>query len=483
MNPEEKAKAYDEMLQRVKELHESGNTFTKAQMEVICPELADSEDKRIIRLLRELGSLDAAKELYEEFNLSYTDVLYWLEKQRVEEKYDRMQPIYDDRESFESALEKAWKSYNESASRRVDSFEDNYIECVHAKGFREGYLYGIQQTPVLTDDDKKYIPFELDFLCNDVVAGRPISINRKGAVKIRAWLVDVKECLKKQKEQKPVERSLEDDHIIGFVYDLLNEIEWKDNWAMSKEECLRLLNNYRPHKPAEKQDYSGLNDLERAILRGFLAAGMDNFPGTVIKETAKECLAQMKPAEWSDTDNIGWDEAFACVTEAEKSAKNEEELQNAVTAEKWLKEIKFKYYVHPVKQEWDEFNRDCLKRAIWYVENPAPTVVKDTNLVLWLQSLPERFNLQPKKEWSEEDKAIVGCIACYLDGQFIPEGARKQCQEWFNRHRRDFLNSSSWKPSEEQMKALERTVRLANFGLEEDRRKALVSLYEQLKKL
>ena len=111
-----------------------------------------------------------------------------------------------------------------------------------------------------------------------------------------------------QKEQKPAERSLEDDHIIGFVYDLLNEIEWKDSWAMSKDECLRLLNNYSPQKPVE----------------------------------------------WSDTDNIGWDEAFACVTRAEKAAKNEEELQNAVTAEKWLKEIKFKYYVHPVKQEWSE---------------------------------------------------------------------------------------------------------------------------------
>ena len=39
------------------------------------------------------------------------------------------------------------------------------------------------------------------------------------------------------------------------------------------------------------------------------------------------------------------------------------------------------------------------------------------------------------------------------------------------------------KPSEEQMDALERTIHLSNFGLEEDRRKALVSLYEQLKKL
>ena len=70
----------------------------------------------------------------------------------------------------------------------------------------------------------------------------------------------VQEVLKKR--QKPVERSLEDDHIIGFVYDLLNEIEWKDNWAMSKEECLRRLKSLRPSwKPSEEQ----MNALRSAV--------------------------------------------------------------------------------------------------------------------------------------------------------------------------------------------------------------------------
>ena len=55
-------------------------------------------------------------------------------------------------------------------------------------------------------------------------------------------------------------------------------------------------------KPVEKQDYSGLNDLERAIHRGFLCAGVENVPVTIIKETAQECLARMKPAEWSEED-------------------------------------------------------------------------------------------------------------------------------------------------------------------------------------
>lgn len=55
-----------------------------------------------------------------------------------------MQPIYDNQEAFESALDKAWKSYNESGARTVDSCEDNYTECAYAKGFREGYLFGLE---------------------------------------------------------------------------------------------------------------------------------------------------------------------------------------------------------------------------------------------------------------------------------------------------------------------------------------------------
>ncbi|MBO4550859.1 MAG: hypothetical protein J5733_09025, partial [Bacteroidaceae bacterium] len=47
------------------------------------------------------------------------------------------------------------------------------------------------------------------------------------------------------------------------------------------------------HKFTEKQDYSSLNDLERAIHRGFLCAGVENVPVTIIKETAQECLTHL----------------------------------------------------------------------------------------------------------------------------------------------------------------------------------------------
>lgn len=51
---------------------------------------------------------------------------------------------------------------------------------------------------------------------------------------------------------------------------------------------------FEEEKTDNVQDYSGLSDLERAIHRGFLCAGVENVPVAIIKETAKECLELAK---------------------------------------------------------------------------------------------------------------------------------------------------------------------------------------------
>ena len=43
---------------------------------------------------------------------------------------------------------------------------------------------------------------------------------------------------------------------------------------------------------------------------------------------------------------------------------------------------------NPAWSEEDDIN---LGKAIWYVENPAPMVVKDSMLVEWLKFLKERY--------------------------------------------------------------------------------------------
>jgi len=88
------------------------------------------------------------------------------------------------------------------------------------------------------------------------------------------------------------------DDCIAYLEHLQEYIDDIRQYAYNKG----LVDAKEKQKPAEKQDYSDLNDFERAIHRGFLSAGVENVPVAIIKETAQECLAQMKPAEWSEED-------------------------------------------------------------------------------------------------------------------------------------------------------------------------------------
>lgn len=110
----------------------------------------------------------------------------------------------------------------------------------------------------------------------------------------------------------------------------------------------------------------------------------------------------------------------------------------------WLKELKNRIVKKEQKpEEIDEYKiikkhitEDSLSSEVnkrltecgWYVSDEKP------------------------EEWSKVDEAIIGCIVCCLDGQFVTEAARKQCLEWFNRHRKDFLNQpkQEWSKEDEE---------------------------------
>lgn len=119
-------------------------------------------------------------------------------------------------------------------------------------------------------------------------------------------ICDMLAYLEKQKEQKPIP-----DWMPKFLDDLRskkNYFDWDEHRDLEGH-ILAIINWIAPNyfnrkeqeqKPAEKQDYSGLNDLERAIHRGFLCAGVENVSVTIIEETARDCLAQMKPVEGNE---------------------------------------------------------------------------------------------------------------------------------------------------------------------------------------
>jgi len=100
----------------------------------------------------------------------------------------------------------------------------------------------------------------------------------------------------------------------------------------------------------------------------------------------------------------------------------------------------------------------------------------------WLKSLPERFNLQPKPEWSEDDKEILLSIKCVIDDIWhiknntidCPNDELEEMWRWLNTlYERVEFPQPHWKPSEEQMEALNE---VANNGV-------LLDLFNDLKKL
>ena len=132
---------------------------------------------------------------------------------------------------------------------------------------------------------------------------------------------------------------------------------------------------------------------------------------------------------------------------------------------------------NPAWSEEDEKIRQSLLRDYEYAMQSSGTVwgedfKKKHN---WLKSLPERFNLQPKQEWSEEDEEYLKELIDYFDG--VPlEHTEKAIKDWL-KHCLKFRRPS-WKPSEEQMEALENST-----ALTEEQREALHSLVQDLRKL
>jgi len=93
------------------------------------------------------------------------------------------------------------------------------------------------------------------------------------------------------------------------------------------------------------------------------------------------------------------------------SAEAKEALYDKPTDEEMKELLRTEYEkgradtIAEMKSSWSEEDEAHLMKVIWYVDNPASSVIKDTMLVEWLKSLKNR--VQPKQEWSEEDKDMV----------------------------------------------------------------------------
>lgn len=139
------------------------------------------------------------------------------------------------------------------------------------------------------------------------------------------------------------------------------------------------------------------------------------------------------------------------------------------------------------KPAWSEEDESALGDALWAIKQ-ARSIAKDENDMgnlwyaeNWLKSLKDRVQLQPKQEWSEEDEKkimwIVRLISTAgfreLDNDKMP-CSRSELLYWLKS-----IKPNHWKPSEEQMEALQYAT--GNGGTYN--KEALNRLYNDLKTL
>lgn len=348
----------EEAIQNIKKLIGFSDTLDES-ITTLFPELKESEDEKMIGVIR-LALTDVPEERFTTEGTSLSEVLAWLEKQ----KYDRMKPIYDVRESFESALEKAWNDYH-NGYENADKLEDDYVECAHAKGFREGYLFGIE----------------------------------------------------KQKEQKPIKWSEEDSRIlynvIAYIGYAAGQRGVRDDEFKEANSWLKSLPNGFIVNPNYNEDMVNLLVAELQD-----DAKRNGVPQQYDAEIAwlKSLRPQPKP-EWSKEDESMLNLIITDVRLGQpKCGVGTDEWNARSKAVRWLKSLPERFNLQP-KQGWNGDDNVLLNNIINIIQNKK-YVNDDAARKIYVDFLK---SLRPKHEIHKEKTKEPKHTEVWVEGRTIFE--------------------------------------------------------------
>ena len=367
----DKAITREELVSAARKLYKSGwwqSEQLDAVLEENFPELKESEDERIRKDIIALIEFGVSKgSVVTPFSrTTKEEALAYLEKQKAKERLDRMAPIYNDKESFESALEKAWKYYNESASRTVDSFEDDYIECVFSKGFREGFLYKEKQkerkpAERLSKEEVESAEPKRKFKIGDVVTnGQDIyTIHLMGSD--RYWLKE-HDCATIPFEYENDWNKVEPKFKVGDKVKLASEPKYPAREIVEIKDSAYYFDS-AVHLPFAKQDEWELVEQKKQIKWPHVEP---------ISEEENLCLMpqEQKPVEWSEEDEKMIERLTRILELGSKGFHADYTKEGYAEAYSWLKSLplnlkkKNEDVAKLCSNEWSEEDENAIRFKI-----------------------------------------------------------------------------------------------------------------------
>ena len=576
MSIEEKAKAYDEALERARrikngegdwrysDLIEIGSALTE-----IFPQLKENNDERIrkklIKTIRYFRSRGIDQQLCEEF-------LAYLEKQKDKMTKDE----FENSDLFQLKLKTKYCDGYQDALAQKETVKVN-INGIHGlfPPVGDGHYIdehtALDKTAVISQDvysdEKQKENIEKEYVFRPL-AGTDITIAAEQAIRranegdhlvlafngayipIRKGcnaneIVDIYDAfIEKQKAMASIPDELvksyksffengrkEGEIIVNAINNFIKQKEQKeiplmngdadlyfDNWIQHNnttkrrcfEEGIRYAQRLQKEQKPVTNEKAEMTDFEQSVYDLCPVLGIEEAKATALDllelakktllKTGKVVLASNYPegCSFEDGFHLGYNEGFNAKKELKPVEQSDDELQRhqdelhdfKVFAAKQAKEHHISF-VHDF--EWNNFCEELLsyfnekqKSAEWSEEDDERVeqliydtehiraeceerkkelgesfnddLIKDCDeQIAWLKALPERFNLQPKVEWNEEDKRIVNDILARLE-DLLEDNTRTQVFKTTIKSDIDFLKSLRPQPKQEWSDEDEKTL-------------------------
>lgn len=496
LSKEEKAKAYDEAKEKAKVLKESStNTEVVRYMDELFPELAESEDEKTRKeILNHFNRILCGEDVEFPPQDSIEEWIAWLEKQGEkgtngnerkipysEQKHaDKVEPKFKVGDIItngkiigkvdEDGNNKyhGWFGYNKDLSAHYADIPD--IENWHLWTIEDA-----KDGDVLADDvgvilfrkigNEKYADV-VDYYC---VVYKMGEFKIQEGVRFYGFLKD--ETLRPAtKEQR--ERFFATMRDAGYTFDFekkeLKKIEQKPTCS---EEAMKYLKDN--HSPSEVSDFQAAMNI--AVAKAY-------------DKGKEDAIAEIQSYAWSEEDEQIKERLIRLCTQY----MNPDGV--AITCENWLKTLKDRVHPQPKWNEEDEkiYNRinDLIHAAAYAnydVDEDGKELGEYANITNWLKSLKTRVgcevNYTTKKRWSEEDERnLQGIIdEIEVNKNNAPDydlATYDRFLSWL----KSLRPQNTWKPSDEQMKALN-AINVTGVISYAEQGRELITLFNDLKRL
>ena len=489
MTIEEKARAYDEALERAQKATRAASDVAMDIVQYIFPQLTESEDERIMDCLRNIASLEQAEDVINDMGFTKEQILAWLKKQKEKPDY-----LSTDRVTVrpDGGVERHTIGYLEKREEQKPVPKFKVGETIKYRG--ETY----EITEIEATDNGPYYsirligdPSDWDEVKTGIGPGGEkdmVKVEQKPLGDKYEFALSLRNCLKCGSELTEEQSDIFTD---GYAEDLYKVAVGELDPGIDKQDLEDYKNEIK--RPTTKSVIEGVKGI--------------NYP--IGNRTVDLPSKEQNPAEWSDEDNIH-------LTNAILSAEREWG-KDSYTA-KWLNELPNRFILQSNKQEWSEDMLKAFDETLFTFINNAYNIGKDNKYVPDLRTglrnqtltLLATLNNQYSKsqEWSEEDEEmlerlddLLWILDSYIGddcslGQEETDSIRSEIQNVLSpfvkslrpQPKRDckdcamFLNGKCtkprWKPSEEQIEELNKARRFIPYNCD-----ILAELYEQLKAL